>query len=370
MKQIIMQIKHQSTHSYPIKIAVDLLNHFAKWLPNNCHDKRFVIITDDQVKMHYGDHLAKTLKDFKPLLLSFVPGEESKNYETKQKLEEQMIVERCDRETVILALGGGVVGDMAGFIAATYMRGIPYIQIPTSLLAMVDSSIGGKTGINTIHGKNLIGAFWQPSAVVIDMTCLMSLSQTHLINGLIEALKMFLTSNKEYFTYTHNKLNEIINRDITTLQNIVHQAIKIKTQIVSEDEKENNLRMVLNFGHTIGHALEKVTHYKLLHGHAVLLGILVEAKISQLLGILSAKDYQIIEMILSKLNFSADQLKQMNSEEIIKATKIDKKVKIGHVRYILLKEIGQVYSDNFGVAHAVSDDIVRKALLEVKRGVK
>lgn len=365
MNKIMMQIPAGQAISYPILIEENLLATPDKWLPKDWRDKNLVIITDDNVKKYYGRNLLRKLKEFKPLLLSFSPGEVSKNYHIKQSLEEQMIQHHCNRGSIIIALGGGVVGDIAGFISSTYMRGIPYIQIPTTLLAMVDSSIGGKTGINTTQGKNLIGTFWQPTCVVVDMNCLATLPKAHLINGLIEALKMFMTNDKKYFAYTSNIIDKILQRDIAALTNIVQQSIKIKIGIVSKDEKENNLRMVLNFGHTIGHAIENVTNYTLLHGYAVALGILVEAKISQLLGLLSCEEYQIIKTILFKLNISAHQLKTINAEAIIHATKVDKKRSAGNVRYILLKEIGQAYTNENMIAHSVPDEIVRRALAQI-----
>ncbi len=198
-KPIMMNIPASKAFTYPILVASDLLAHPEKWLPTDWQKKRLVIITDDNVNKIYGKHLSTILEQAKPLLLSFMPGEKSKNSQIKLNLEQRMIQAHCDRDTLILALGGGVVGDIAGFIAATYMRGISYIQIPTTLLAMVDSSVGGKTGINVPQGKNLIGAFWQPTCVIADMNCLSTLPQVHLINGLIEAIKMFATSDAKLF---------------------------------------------------------------------------------------------------------------------------------------------------------------------------
>lgn len=365
MNQIILQIPSQQTIYCPIKIESHLLANPDAWLPEDCLNKKVVIITDDHVKEYYGNILFNKLKKYKPLLLSFSPGEKSKNYQTKESLETQMLDHYCDRDTIILALGGGVVGDVAGFVAATYMRGVSYIQIPTTLLAMVDSSVGGKTGIDTPQGKNLIGAFWQPTCVIVDINCLVTLPEPHLICGLIEALKMFMTSDSESFHYASHHISEALKMDVAILKNIVQRAIKIKVSVVSQDEKENGLRSILNFGHTIGHALEQMTHYTILHGYAVALGILVEAKIAQLLGLLSDADYQTIQSLLSKLNIVGSRLKKMDNEEIIMATKRDKKVKSGIVHYVLLKNIGQVCNEGNSFVYPVSDDIVRQALLDV-----
>ncbi len=368
MNQIIMQMKAQQPISYSIKIGPDLLAHPEEWLPEDCHGKRLVIITDDNVNKIYGAKLSHTLNQYKPLLLSFAPGEKSKNHQTKQYLEEKMIQHHCNRETLILALGGGVVGDLAGFIASTYMRGVPYIQIPTTLLAMVDSSVGGKTSINTHHGKNLIGTFWQPNCVIADLNCLVTLSRTNMINGLIEAIKMFMTNDVHYFNYVSKNMDGVLHNNLPIIKNIVERAIKIKVAIVSLDEKESHQRMILNFGHTIGHALEQITDYTMLHGYAVALGILVEAKIAQLLGYLSHVDYQIIQSLFLQLDISGTQLKNMDSDAIIQATKSDKKTKANTVRYVLLKQIGQVCHDNNRFAYPVSETLVKNALVEVVHG--
>lgn len=365
MNQIIMQIPAQNPVSYAIMVGSDLLSQPEDWLPRDSYGKRIVIITDDNVNKIYGEKLCNALKHYKPLLLSFMPGEKSKNYQTKILLEEKMMGHHCDRETIILALGGGVVGDVAGFVASTYMRGVSYIQIPTTLLAMVDSSVGGKTGINTNHGKNLIGSFWQPIGVVADINCLKTLPQNHVISGLIEALKMFMTNDIENFQYASNNISNILNNDIKTITNIVESAIKIKVSIVSNDEKENHQRMVLNFGHTIGHALEKLTNYSMLHGYAVALGILVEAKISQLLGHLSGDEYQVIQALFMKLDISGNELKNITSADLIQLTKSDKKIKSNIVRYVLLKKLGQVCNEDNIFAYPVPDDIVKQAISEV-----
>lgn len=366
MNHIIMQIPTQKSISYPIRIQTDLLKNLDQWLPSDWQSRRIVIITDDNVNKLYGKNLCNALSEVKPLLLSVLPGEMSKNYQTQHYLLEKMLEHHCDRNTLILSLGGGVVGDLSGFIASIYMRGVSYIQIPTSLLAMVDSSVGGKTGINTSHGKNLIGSFWQPICVAIDLNCLASLSKEHMINGLIEAIKMFLTNNADYFHYTNKHIESIFNKDLSVIENIVTQAIKIKSAIVTQDEKERHQRMILNFGHTIGHALEKVSNYSILHGYAVALGILVEAKISQLLGLISTEELQQIQTLFLKLNINGQQLNLFDIDDVIHATRMDKKNTSNQTRYILLNKIGQIHIDHQTIAFPVTEDIVRKALIETR----
>ena len=360
-----VELKGIPPSSYPLWIASGILENTTLWMPKNV--STVVIITDDTVKKLYAPKLVQTLKEtgYNTLLLSFPTGEKSKNIHTKCRLEEKMLENGCDRDSLILALGGGVVGDLAGFIASTYLRGIAYIQIPTTFLAMVDSSIGGKTGIDTPQGKNLIGAFWQPKAVVSDIHCLKSLPKQHLINGLVEAIKMFLTSDANSFDYFQHHLTPILHGDEDCLNQIVQRAVTIKATIVKNDERENNQRAILNFGHTIGHALEHLTNYKLLHGYAVALGILVEAKIAELMNVLQPQQYLLIKTLFSQLDIQSKQLSNIDVDEVIRRTQFDKKKRAGVVHYVLLQDVGSVYASNQQFTHSIPDDLVKKAFLEV-----
>jgi 3-dehydroquinate synthase len=367
MKKLLVQIPQKQGNTYPILIEQNLLQNPKTWSTLTKGYDHIVIITDHRVKKQYGNALAHylTTKKHTVQLLSFPAGEKSKQQQTKQYLEEKMLRARCNRNTLCLALGGGVVGDLAGFLAATYMRGITYVQIPTTLLAMVDSSVGGKTAIDTPFGKNLIGAFWQPKAVLADLACLKTLSQKHLINGFVEAIKMFLTSDLKSLQYAIKNLNDVLSCDQKILANIIHRAVAIKAGVVEKDERENHQRMVLNFGHTIGHAIEQLSDYKMLHGYAVGYGILVEAKMSEILGFLSSKHYFIIQALFAKLGITGQALKKTNIDKIIKLTKLDKKVKTGKVNYVLLKVLGQVVEEKNKFAHPVSDSIVKQAFSKV-----
>lgn len=364
MKNIIeVKLPKKPKTYYPIYIGNSIYD-FDLWLPKVKFSK-IVIITDNLVKKKYGLKLCKQLKksDISVLLISFPAGEKYKNHETKQKLELLMLKHHCDRKTLILALGGGVVGDVAGFIAATYLRGVPYIQIPTTLLAMVDSSIGGKTSINTVHGKNLIGAFHQPICIVTDINFLKTIPKPHIINGLIEAIKIFITSDKNSFNFCLKNLKQFFSGNSHILKEMITRAITLKARIVEQDEREeSDQRCILNFGHTIGHAIEKVTQYKILHGHAVAYGILVEAHISHLLGYLEPKSLLKIKSLLSMLGFHGDFLKKFNNKSLINATKNDKKVRSGQVRYVIVNGIGSIYTKENRYIHPVSDRIIDKAL--------
>ena len=285
--KINVDISGQDPAKYQITLGSGVLSTWQSWLGKYCSSKQVVIITDKIVEKLYASEFAKQLghDGYKVLLLSIAPGEESKVQNVKEYLELEMLKAKYDRHTLLIAIGGGVIGDLSGFVAATYLRGIKYIQVPTTLLAMIDSSVGGKTAINTPYGKNLIGAFWQPQMVVMDIDLLASLPKVQLINGLVEAIKIFLTSDKEGFAYTKRHLDKILRHDMAKLQSVIRRAVSLKAHIVSEDEREENLRMILNFGHTIGHAIEKINDFKILHGYAVALGILVEAKIAEQLQI-------------------------------------------------------------------------------------
>lgn len=317
-----------------ILLKSGLLKQFHKHIPKDLRSHSMVIITDNHVKKLYGAALEKLLvkNGYAVTLLSFPAGEKYKTRETKAKLESAMLKKNLGRDTCIIALGGGVVGDMAGFIAATYMRGIPYIQVPTTLLAMIDSSVGGKTAVNTPEGKNLIGAFYNPHAVIADIDCLKSLPQKQIVNGWVEALKIFLTCDALSFQKA-SQLSE------PTLP-LIKRAIALKSDIVAKDFKEQNLRAVLNFGHTIGHAIENITDYQLLHGYAVGYGILVEAQISLQKNLISTAEYQKIISAFEKLGIRGGHLKKFNINQIIALTRRDKKVKNNQTRYALLKNIG------------------------------
>ena len=369
MKNLLIQLPSEPARNYPIFIGAELLLKLEEFLASHFPKSQLVIITDHQVEKMYGTVLAEALlqRGHQVLLLAFQAGEKFKTAKTKAQLEEQMLQYHCGRDTVILALGGGVVGDVAGFVAATYLRGVPYVQLPTTLLAMLDSSVGGKTGINTSHGKNLIGAYWQPSAVIDDLNFLKTLSQKQFTSGFVEAVKMFLTSDRKQFLRVQEQLERVLARDALLLEEIISAAVSIKMGVVERDEKEAGERMILNFGHTIGHALEKVSRYKIMHGYAVALGILVEMKISELLGICSAEDYSVVQKFFAHLKITPALLAKMDPLQILEATRHDKKRDADMVRYILLSKIGEIDRTKGAVVHFVPDAIVLKALNTMKQ---
>lgn len=363
--EIQVKISRNKIIKYSIYIEQGLLEKIIDFIPSFV--TTIVIITDNTVASIYANQIIVQLnsKNYKTLLFNFLEGETSKNIKTKCNIENAMLENYCDRKTLILALGGGVVGDIAGFIAATYMRGINYIQIPTTLLAMVDSSIGGKTGINTPYGKNLIGAIWQPLSVIVDTKCLSSLSKTHFVNGLIEALKIFLIYDPKNFFFLQKNLKNILNSKENYIHKIIYNAIKLKVKIISQDEQEQHIRKILNFGHTIGHAIEKISNYEILHGYAVAYGILLEAKISEKLNIFSNYEYLIIKNFLRDIGIYPYDLKKYDINQIIIYAKQDKKNINNQTQYVLLEKLGKVYNQNNIYTHLVSDEIVKAAYLEI-----
>ena len=366
-KTINVQLKKIVDTSYKITVGSGFLTQLPKMLQKEHPASSYVIIADSVTAKLFGKKLLATLRraGCTSIMLSVPVGESSKSQKQKTALEETMLKAGVDRRGLVLALGGGVVGDLAGFVAATYMRGIPYIQLPTTLLAMVDSSLGGKTGIDTPQGKNLIGAFHQPKAVYADLDALESLGERELRNGLVEAAKMFMTSDAASFVFLEKNLDKALMKNTGVLSEIISRAAAIKARVVGSDERESGERMVLNFGHTIGHALEKLSRYRIMHGQAVALGTLVEARIAQNRGRLSTGDYEAIKEILARLDVDCEMLRQFKSKHIVKATKGDKKSIGGQARCVILRKIGKVEEKDGRFVEAVSDAEVLKALKDV-----
>ncbi len=363
--RIKINLPNSASQCYDVLVGKNITNELFDAIKKIRNISQIIIITDDKVKKMHGDNLRSVaLKNISlPIrLISFPNGEKNKNQKTVTNLSNKMFVLKCDRNTLVIALGGGVVGDVAGFVASTYMRGISLIQMPTTLLAIVDSSVGGKVGIDNKYGKNLIGAFYQPSAVVADINLLDTLPQKHLLNGLFEIVKIFITHDKKMFNFVRLNIDKILKKDSKVLQKIIQRAIELKTSVVMRDEVENNERRVLNFGHTIGHALETLSGYKLLHGEAVGIGMIVESKIAKLLGILSEKDYQEIVNVMNKLGVDKKELTKHTISSIIKAVVLDKKTSNGNMKCVLIKSIGVVYNKDGQYAHVVESKTVERAL--------
>jgi 3-dehydroquinate synthase len=343
-----------------IQIKKGLLNKFASFIPSDLKNHRLVIITDNTVKKLYAKSLLQTLSEYPVELISFPAGERSKTRETKASIESALLKKNFGRDTCIIAMGGGVVGDMAGFVAATYMRGVPYIQVPTTLLAMIDSSVGGKTGINTPEGKNLIGAFHPPVCVIADLDCLASLPEKQKMNGWIEALKIFMITDASLF-------RKAIKAGGPS-EELIKKAVALKAEIVAQDPSEQNIRAILNFGHTMGHALEVISDYKLLHGYAVAYGILVEARIALNRDLINPKEYDFINTSLLDLGIEGKALKKFPITTVLDCSRLDKKSKNELCHMVLLNGLGKVYQENNQFTHPVTDAEIINAFQEVIHG--
>lgn len=366
-KTVEVKLKRATDNSYPIVFSPNILHHLGKLLAESHKASSYVIICDETVKKLFGGVLRKQMLhlDARSLILSIPAGEQSKKASVKNFLEESMFRAGCDRRTLIIALGGGVVGDLAGFVAATYMRGIDYIQVPTTLLAMVDSSIGGKTGINNSFGKNLVGAFWQPKAVYVDFNFLQTLPLNHFKNGLFEVIKIFTTSDTESFKFFQKNVKSILKKNPKVLEKIIARAVELKASVVGNDERESSERMILNFGHTISHAIEKLSGYSILHGYAVALGMLVEGQIAVNAGILSKADFETLKKVILDLGVNTNAIKKYKIKDIIRVTRGDKKSSDGRAKYVLLKKIGGIEVKQHAYAHSISEAEVRKALHDI-----
>lgn len=339
----------------------------SKFIAEFCRDygNTFVIITDSNLKDSFGKLLQTHLSEqqLRTFLLAMPAGENYKSREIKQQLEDEMFELHCGRDTCIIALGGGVVTDMAGFIAATFCRGVPIIYIPTTLLAMVDASIGGKTAVNTPFGKNLIGAFSQPKAVFIDPETLQSLSSNEWKSGMVETIKHALIADEPFFHLLQNNTQKFIQQDTDFMAEVIMSSIEIKKNIVEQDEKETGMRALLNFGHTIGHAIETLENYHISHGEAVAIGIIVESYISMRNGYLAEDEFNEIRNIFTAYHLPLTTSAFSDREKFKELLTHDKKALANTARFVLLDKIGQPHRDGEKYVVPISEDVLDMALL-------
>ena len=325
---------------------------------------RLAIITDANVAKLYGSALYEQLQRWgvEAEVFSFPAGEAHKTRQIKAILEDQLLDKGYGRDTCILALGGGVTTDLGGYLAATYCRGVPLILMPTSLLAMVDASLGGKTGVNTPFGKNLIGAFYHPQAVLIDPTFLHTLPSKEIKNGLVEMIKHGLIADINYVNFLKEQAPALLRLDKEIMQNAIFMSCQIKQQIIQVDEKEQGKRHLLNFGHTMGHALETKTHYQLSHGEAVALGIIAESRLAVIKGQLSLCAFEEILALLKLYEIKPAFPAYLTSQEIWKEMYLDKKSIRNQPRFVLLQGIGKSYTQGQHYCFPVSEAEVLETL--------
>ena len=339
-------LKVKTKPSYEIIIKENVFEDIPNDLKKNFNFGKIAIVTDHIVEDLYAKRLYENLKknQIKAEIFSFPAGEASKNIDTVISLARALIQKNFDRKDIIIALGGGVVGDVAGFLASIYLRGIPYIQIPTTLLAQVDSSVGGKTGVDLPEGKNLIGTFYQPAKVYIDPLVLKSLPTEEIKNGLAEVIKYGCILKRRLFSFFSKKSKELYNLNSQDLEYIIFESISAKAYVVSKDEKEKDLRRILNFGHTIGHAIETELNYSIPHGLAVAVGMVIEAKISEILGIAEESVSEPLIKLLKSLDMPYEishLFSNLDPSKLISHFSKDKKVWKGKLTMVLLKKIGK-----------------------------
>jgi 3-dehydroquinate synthase len=328
---------------YPVLIRSGLLGELASLLRAHVRVHRWAIITDDIVEGLHGRTVADGIAGLgpAPLLISFPHGEASKTRELWGRLTDLMLESGIGRDGGVVALGGGVVGDLAGFVAATYMRGIPCVQVPTTTLAMIDAAVGGKTGVDLPAGKNLVGVMRQPRLVIMDPAVLGSLPDDVHRAGLAEAVKHAAVADEDYLAWIEREVDVILRRDPRALQALIRRSVEIKASLVAEDTLETGPRASLNFGHTIAHALEHVSGFAIAHGYAVAIGMVAEARLGEALGIAMAGTAARIERLLTRLGLPVHIPPATALAEVIAATRADKKSRAAHVRYALLERPGR-----------------------------
>ena len=348
MPELCVKIK-ETDKSYPIYIDSSEISELTRKLEKYISGRKVFVVISEKVNKLYGKILNI------PAVETFVlkDGEKEKNFKNYKKITERMLKNQLSRKDILLAVGGGVVGDMAGFAASTYMRGIDFIQIPTTLLACVDSSVGGKTGIDTDYGKNLVGAFYQPKAVFININFLKTLDTKQFKTGLGEVVKYSFIEKSckpefeiNLFNFLSENFEKINNKDIRTLEKLVEYCVTLKIAVVEQDEKEGSLRKILNFGHTYGHAIEKITNYKkYTHGEAVVEGMRFAFKLAVEKGLIE-KNYKFLaDDVINKFKFTS--VKKFNMKKITEIMKSDKKASNGKITFVLPTEYQEVKTFDF-----------------------
>lgn len=356
-----MEINYNKKPCYDIVFTKSFEELTEELKEMDSQNHKFCIVTDSTVEKLYGEEVRKLVEGVskKAVLFSFPAGEESKNLDTVKKLYTFLIEEGFDRKDTLIALGGGVVGDLTGYTAATYLRGIDFIQIPTTLLAQCDSSIGGKTGVDFDGYKNMVGAFYMPKLVYMNMAVLKSLDDRQFFAGFAEVMKHGLIKDHIFYEWLIENMYEICERNLDVLEEMIMKSCTIKKLVVEKDPTEKGDRALLNFGHTIGHAIEKAKNFELLHGECVALGAVAAAYISWKHELLSMDEYyEIRDMFVPfYLPISIDSI---DPEEIVKLTKSDKKMEEGKIKFVLLKKVGKAVIDT-----SVTDEDILNAVKEI-----
>jgi len=352
--------------TYRVSVAVGLLDRVGPIVRERAPAYRFAVITDDQVGPRYAARVIGSFAGADARVLTVPAGEAHKTRETWARLTDTMLADGFGRDSTIVALGGGVIGDLAGFVAATFMRGVPYVQVPTTLLAMVDASVGGKTAVDTPAGKNLVGAFHQPAAVLADPETLATLPVAHLRAGLAEVIKHGVIADESYFARVVENLPRILDRRrerwLDTLTPLIARSIEIKADVVNRDEREAGLRKTLNFGHTLGHAIEFCCSYEILHGEAVAAGMVLETDLAERADVAEHGTLERVRHAVTAAGLPARRPTALRPRQLLAATRTDKKARRGEVEYALPTRIGAMACADQGWSCTVSDELVLEVL--------
>ena len=350
---------------YPIEVKAGSLKELGEFVRRVAPAHRYAVITDSNVGPLYGSIASESLGIDPNDCLVIPSGENSKSRGSWGWITDQLIERGFGRDSAIVALGGGVIGDLAGFVAATYMRGLPIVHVPTTLLAMIDASIGGKTGVDTQAGKNLVGAFHPPAGVLVDPQLLDTLPLRELRTGFAEALKHGAIANRGYFDSVVSAIPRVLyGRGAAgdSLAQVIVGSIEIKSGIVARDEHEGGVRKILNFGHTVGHAIEMLSGYSLAHGEAVAIGMTLESRIAERVAIAAGGLEREIRGALTAAGLPVERPKGMDADRILEVMQSDKKARAGEVRYALPRAIGEMAGADSGWTVSVAESIVREVL--------
>jgi 3-dehydroquinate synthase len=349
---------------YVVTIGPGALDRIGEIVRVSAAAHRYAIITDDSVGPLYAPRVSSALRMPPSATFTIPAGEAHKTRESWARLTDELLATGFGRDTTIIAIGGGVVGDLAGFVAATFMRGVPYVQVPTSLLAMIDASVGGKTGVDTAAGKNLVGAFHQPAAVVADTTVLGSLPIEQIRAGIAEAIKHGVIADEEYFARVQSLAGTLHSIDVSSpaVLDLVARSVEIKAEVVRRDEREDGIRKTLNFGHTVGHAIELASGYSLLHGEAVAIGMVYESLIAERISAATPGTADSVRRAVSVAGLPDRRPPEIPVEEIVAATRGDKKARAGRAEYALPARIGAMAGASRGWSMPVSEDLLREVL--------
>lgn len=333
-------------NKYNVYLGKKIFNQFSKFYNNKNLSGKILLVVDSNVNKYHSNLIQSAFKDFLPAPKKIVitATEKNKSYETLQKIHSVLIKNNFGRDSIIIAIGGGIVGDIAGFAASSYMRGIKYIQIPTTLLAAVDSSVGGKTGINFENTKNVIGAFYQPEFVLIDTNFFNTLPKEEMICGLGEITKYCYLTNKTFFVYVKKNISNILANEEKSINKVILESIRFKVGVVEADEKESGIRKILNLGHTFAHAYEVDQNHKLKHGQAVIIGITSALYLSKAMNLLSGTEFKkYMEFQIEFIDII--KLRKVNIDNILKTMMLDKKNTANEIKFVLLKNIGEIVTD-------------------------